>query len=406
MATEFRLPDVGEGIAEAIIVEWLIKEGDTVRADQIIVKVETDKSVAELPTPVSGKVLKVNFAKGDTVNVGAVLCVIGESGERIKTASTPQARKTESIKEEKIESTKSSKPEGKVLATPQVRRAAMENGIDLSTINGSGNEGQILMSDLNISSKEPKEEPKLEGGVSRVRKYDSFGYVERIPFKGIRKVIAQNMLKSLTQAAQVTTMADIDVTNLWAMRQREKEHFAMEGIKLTFLPFIIKGVVKALQKHPIVNSMLEGDEIVVKKYYNIGIAVQTDAGLMVPVLKIVEVKSIAEIAKEIEELANKAKNRTIDPMEMKGGTFTITNYGSVGGTYATPVINPPEAAILGLGKIYDRAVLDEKTNKLKNVKILPVSVTFDHQILDGAEATQFIESLREVLENPDETLLK
>jgi pyruvate dehydrogenase E2 component (dihydrolipoamide acetyltransferase) len=166
------------------------------------------------------------------------------------------------------------------------------------------------------------------------------------------------------------------------------------------MPFIIKAVVKALQKHHKVNSSLEEDNIVLKKYYNIGIAVQTDEGLMVPVLKIVERKNIAEIAKEIEGLASKCRDRTIDTMDLKGSTFTITNYGSVGGTYATPIINPGEAAILGTGRIFDRVIMDEK-GKVKNAKILPISLTFDHQILDGAEATEFIETLKGFLEEPD-----
>ena len=401
MAFEFRLPDIGEGIAEAEIVEWLVKEGDEVKADQVILKIETDKAVADIPIPVSGKILKLNYSKGDTVNVGAVLCVIGDSGEKIN-----QSKKVESkteLKQERVVERKEVAYEGKVIAAPAVRKAASDKGIDLSTVKGSGSQGQIIMSDLDRSGftevTKIVETPR-PAGITAVRKYDMFGYVERVPVKGIRKVIAQNMIKSLAQSAQVTAMEDIDVSKLWDLRQKEKEHFAIEGVKLTFMPFVIRAIVKALQKHSKVNSSLEGDNIVLKKYYNIGIAVQTDQGLMVPVLKIVERKNIAEIAKEIEALAERCRNRTIDTMDLKGSTFTITNYGSVGGTYATPIINPGEAAILGTGRIFDRAVLDEKTGKVKNVKILPISLTFDHQILDGAEASEFIETLKGYLEEP------
>lgn len=407
MATEFRLPDIGEGIAEAEIVEWLIKEGDIVKADQVIVKIETDKAVADIPSPVSGTVLKLNYSKGDTVNVGSVLCVIGESGEKA-------SYKSKIVKEEVVEKVervvekKEVNTFGKVLASPAVRKAASDKGIDLNKIKGSGIDGQIVMSDLDKSGftevTKIVEPPVASSGISKQRKYDMFGYVERVPVKGIRKVIAQNMIKSLAQSAQVTAMEDIDVSKLWDLRKKEKEHFAIEGVKLTFMPFIIKAVVKALQKHHKVNSSLEGDNIVLKKYYNIGIAVQTDEGLMVPVLKIAERKSIAEIAKEIESLADRCRLRTIDTMDLKGSTFTITNYGSVGGTYATPIINPGEAAILGLGRIFDRVTLDEKTGKVRNIKILPISLTFDHQILDGAEATLFIEELKGLLEEPDELL--
>ena len=171
------------------------------------------------------------------------------------------------------------------------------------------------------------------------------------------------------------------------------------------MPFVIKALIKALTKHPKLNSSLEGESIVMKKYYNIGVAVQTDAGLLVPVVKIAERKSISDIAKEIEQLAEKCRNRTIDIMDLKGSTFTVTNYGSIGGTYGTPIINPGESAILGLGRIFDRVVLDS-SGKVKNVKILPISLTFDHQIIDGAEAAEFIQTLKEYLESPEHLLEK
>lgn len=403
MATEFRLPDIGEGIAEAVIVEWLVSLGDIVKADQVILKIETDKAVADIPTPVSGTVLKLNYSKGDTVNVGAVLCVIGEAGEKASYKSKIVKEEIVEKKVTRVVDRKEANNFGRVLASPAVRHAASEKGIDLSTVKGSGADGQIIMSDLDRSGFTEVTkivETPVSSGINKQRKYDMFGYVERVPVKGIRKVIAQNMIRSLTQSAQVTAMEDINVDKLWELRQKEKEHFAIEGVKLTFMPFIIKAVVKALQKHHKVNSSLEGDNIVLKKYYNIGVAVQTDEGLIVPVLKIVERKNVSEIAKEIESLAEKCRSRTVDTMDLKGSTFTITNYGSVGGTYATPIINPGEAAILGTGRIFDRVIIDEK-GKVRNAKILPVSLTFDHQILDGAEATEFIETLKGFLENPE-----
>jgi len=405
MVFEFKLPDIGEGIAEAEIVEWLVNVGDIVKSDQIIVKIETDKAVADLPCPIAGTILRINFIKGDTVNVGAVLCVVGESGEKVKSNFVKEDVKKEVNKSDGI--IKPVKVEGRILATPAVRKAAAEKGIDLNNVKGSGAEGQIVMSDLDKSGFTEVTkivENSRPAGVVAQRKYDMFGYVERVSLKGVRKVIAQNMIKSLSQTAQVTAMEDIDVSKLWVIRQKEKEHFAIEGVRLTFMPFVIKALIKALQEHPKLNSSIEGEEIVVRKYYNIGVAVQTEAGLMVPVVKIAEKKSIAQIAKEIEDLAERARNRTIDSMELKGSTFTITNYGSVGGTYATPIINLGEAAILGMGRIFDRVVLDEKTGKVKNAKILPISLTFDHQILDGAEANQFIETLRRYLEEPEEFL--
>jgi len=304
MATEFRLPDIGEGIAEAEIVEWLVKVGDRVNADQSIVKVETDKAVADLPSPVAGTILKINYSKGEKVNVGAVLCVIGNSGEKVASSSV----KEKVVRSPVIEERRYSAPavSGKVIASPAVRKAAAEKGINLNSISGTGNDGQVTMSDLdNIGSfsnvTRIVESPRPSGIVAQ-KKYDQFGYVERIPFKGVRKVIAQNMMNSLRTTAQVTSMEDIDVTKLWDLRKREKEKLESKGIKLTFMPFVIKALVKSLQKHTKINSSLDGDNIVVKKYYNIGIAVQTDAGLLVPVVKIAERKSIVDIAKEIELL--------------------------------------------------------------------------------------------------------
>ncbi|MEK6847473.1 MAG: dihydrolipoamide acetyltransferase family protein [Nanoarchaeota archaeon] len=417
---EFKFPDVGEVLTECEIVKWLVKVGDIVKSDETIVQVETDKAVADLPVPVSGKILKINFRKGDIVKVGDVLCVVGGENEKIAKIENKKIINNGEINEIKSEKVINKTNEniinkesnwarqregvnnsGKILASPAARKMARERGVDLKSISGSGAEGVILPKDLDSERGEADEEmPAAVTSISVQKKYDQFGYIDRIPLKGVRKVIAQNMIKSLRETAPVTSMEDIDVTKLWALRQREKEHFEIKGIKVTFMPFIIKAVISALQKHPVLNSSLIGEEIIVKKYFNIGVAVQTEAGLMVPVVKIAEKKSIAEIAREIQELAEKARTRTIDIMDLRGGTFTITNYGSIGGTYGTPIINLGEAAILGLGRIFDRAVLDSN-GKLKNVKILPVSLTFDHQILDGAQAADFLKTLKELLEEPE-----
>lgn len=400
---EFILPDIGEGIVEATIIEWLVSEGDSVKSDQMIVKIETDKAVADLPSPFSGKILKINFKKGETVNVGEVLCVIGGENEKFLALKN---KKIEVISQKsEFEKKNISSNHEKVLASPAARKIARERGVDLTSVSGSGAEGVVLSKDFEDESKENVESAPAVSGINVQKKYDQFGYIDRIPLKGVRKVIAQNMMKSLRETAPVTSMDDIDVTKLWDLRQREKEHFEIEGIKLTFMPFVIKAVIIALQKHPVFNSSLVGEEIIVKKYYNIGVAVQTDAGLMVPVIKIAEKKSIAEIAREIVGLADNARARTIDVMDLKGGTFTITNYGSVGGNYGTPIINPGEAAILGLGKIFDRATLSS-SGKFRNAKILPVSLTFDHQILDGAQAAEFLKTLKELLGEPEKLLEK
>ncbi|MAF51381.1 MAG: branched-chain alpha-keto acid dehydrogenase subunit E2 [Nanoarchaeota archaeon] len=403
MPFEYKFPDVGEGIQEGEIVRWLVKEGDLVKEDQNIVQIETDKAVVDIPSPKTGKILKINFKEGDVIKVGEVLVVIGEEGEvSIKKTTKPKGKYTSSVvgqleeapEEQELQVPHSTSMQGskqKILASPAVRKLALENRIDLTKIKASGPNGQILKSDIENPS-EKQEVPQQK--ITVKRKYDEFGYIERIPLKGIRKTIATNMIKSQTEAAQVTAMEDINVSKLWKLRNKEKVRLAKE-VKLTFLPYIIKATISALKENPILNSSLENEEIIIKKYFNIGIAVETEVGLMVPVIKIAENKNIVRLAKEILNLSEKAKTRKIDIMDLKGSTFTITNYGSIGGTYATPIINPGEAAILGLGRIFDRVIVGG------TAKILPISLTFDHRILDGAQAARFIESLKSFLEDPE-----
>ncbi len=412
MPYEFKFPDVGEGIQEGEIVKWLVKEGDSVKEGQNIVQIETDKAVVDVPSSKSGKILKINFKDGETVKVGQTLVVIGVAGEKFveKKVKKVEKRKSVGVVGELEETEEEIKPHAavmkgvqataKVLASPAIRKKAAELGVDLVKIKGTGEGGRILSKD--ISGIVGKKEAIPQQKIVVKKKYDQYGYVERVPLKGIRKTIAENMTKSIA-APQVTAMEDIDVSKLWRIREKEKKIAEKKGIKLTFLPFIIKATVAALKENPMLNSSLEGDEIIIKKYFNIGIAIETDVGLMVPVIKIAENKSIVQLAKEIVSLAEKAKSRKIDISDLKGGTFTITNYGSIGGNYATPILNPGEASILGLGRIFDR-VLSEG-GKLKTAKVLPVSLTFDHRVLDGAQAARFLESMKRFLEDPNHLLL-
>lgn len=414
MVTEFKFPDVGEGIQEGEIVKWLVKEGDVVKADQNILQIETDKAVVDIPAPVSGKILKINYKEGETVEVGKVLVLIGNEGEKapVSGKSAPvKAKAKEKEPEENTEEKLHSQPmkgeshTDKIIAFPAVRKKAVELGIDLAKVTGTGAGGMITLKDItSVKNGETSVENVPQQKVVVKKKYDDFGYIERMPLKGIRKTIAQNMVRSISEAAHVTSMEDIDVTKLWDLRKREKAAMEKEGVKLTFLPFIIKAAIAALRENPSLNASLEDEEIIIKKYFNVGVAVETEVGLMVPVIKIAESKTIHQLAKEIDELADKARKRTIDVMDLKGSTFTITNYGSIGGTYGTPIINPGNSAILGLGRIFDRVI--PSGMRIKNVKILPVSLTFDHRILDGAQAARFLEKLKEYLEEPDHLLLE
>jgi pyruvate dehydrogenase E2 component (dihydrolipoamide acetyltransferase) len=258
----------------------------------------------------------------------------------------------------------------------------------------------------NTSDGQPKESvPKgigvVKEGLKQTKKFDFFGYIDRAPYDGVRKAVGEHMVKSMFTIPHVTHTDMADVTDLWALREKAKVKAEIEGIKLTFLPYFISAACAALKKHPYVNAELNEKErtIILKKYYNIGIAVDTEEGLMVPVIKGAEAKSINDIAKEIDELAQKARTRKINPMDMKGGTFTITNIGSAGGGwFATPVIHYPQAAVLATGMIMDMAV--PVNGKVEIRKMLPLSLAFDHRIFDGAEAARFVNALKDNLANP------
>jgi pyruvate dehydrogenase E2 component (dihydrolipoamide acetyltransferase) len=385
MAYEFQLPDLGEGLTEGEIVEWLVKEGDPIEENQVFVKVETDKAVLEIPSPRKGMVLQIGATAGDTVQVGQVILVIGEEGEKAKPMAKPEeVEKRPSVgvvgvleeapeeieeKEERAPAEAALPPPGKkveVLAMPAVRKLARELNVDLKTIQGDVQKA---------TEKKEEKPPEKAEAVKAARKYDMYGYVERVSLRGMRKTIARAMVKSKFTAPHVTTNDDADVTRLAALRQKEKEKAAQRGIHLTFLPFVIKAVVAGLEEHPYVNASLddETEEIILKKYFNIGVAVDTKDGLMVPVVKNAKEKSILQLAGELMELSEKARSRSIDLADLKGGTFTITNYGSVGGIYGSPIINYPEVAILGLGKLQEKPVVVE--GKIEVRKVLPLSLS-------------------------------
>lgn len=411
MAYQFKFPDVGEGITEGEIVKWRVKKGDKVKEDQVLVEVETDKAVVELPSPKTGTILELHAEEGKLVKVGDVIVTIGEEGEAI----APKPEEKPLIKpgmgggvvgflEEAEEVEKPAAPmraeveKPEVLATPKVRRIAKELGVDISQVKGTGPQGSITEEDVKKAAEaKPKEAPKARV----VRKYDLWGYVKRVPLKGIRRSTAKHMRESVDMAAHVTHMDEADVTHLWSIREKEKLVAEKKGIKLTLLPFVVKAAIAALKEQPYFNSSLDdvAQEIVLKQYYNIGIAVDIEnEGLMAPVIKGADQKSILDIAKEIQELSEKARQRKIDLADLQGGTFTITNIGSIGGTHATPIINYPDCAILGLGKMRDMPRVVE--GKVKVRKVLPLSLGFDHRIVDGAAAARFMNIVVKHLEDP------
>ncbi len=418
MAYEFKFPDIGEGLTEGEIVRWLVKEGEEIKEGQPLVEVETDKALAEIPSPKTGVILKILAKEQEVVKVGQVIVIFGEKGESLavptlRTKSVGVVGELEEAPEEapavvgaRVEAIRPALVSEHVLATPAVRALAKELGVDIDRVKGTGPEGRVLEKDIRQAA-EGKEKLVEEVKIpKKVKKYDMYGYIEHIPLRGVRRSIAKAMVKSKYTAPHVTTMDEADVTELWKIREKEKKVAEQKDIKLTILPFIIKAVIAGLIEHPYLNATLddENEEIILKKYYNVGFATDTPEGLMVPVVKNAKDKSILQLAQELTQLAEKARNRTVDLADLKGGTFTVTNYGALGGIYGTPIINHPEVAILGVGKIKDTPVV--RDGKIEVRKILYLALSFDHRVVDGGEAARFLNTVIARLEDPNLILLE
>ncbi len=384
MAYEFKLPDLGEGITEAEIRKRLVKEGDSVEEHQSVVEVETDKAVVEVPSPRKGHVSRILRGEGEIVKVGESLMSIADEEE-------VHEEQRESVSVVGVLPEAEEEYRETVLATPAVKALAREMGIRLEGIRGTGPRGSITREDI-LGARENVTEAAEAA--------DEFGPVERIPMRGVRRTIARNLLKAHQMSVCVTGMEEVDVTELWEMRKREDQEITSRGVHLTYFPFIVKAVQHALMEHPMLNASVDEEEesIILKKYYNIGFAVDTPDGLIVPVLRNVEKKSIIELATELQDMAERARQRTITLRELKGSTFTITNYGQFGGGFSTPIINYPEVAILGCGRIADRPWVVNGAIAVR--KILPLSLTFDHRVTDGGDATRFLSKTARYLEDP------
>lgn len=402
IANEFRFPDLGEGIHEGTIVKWHVHEGDEVKADQVLAEVETDKAVVEIPSPHSGTVLKINFQEGQIVKVGEVLVMIGTPGESAgaKPQGLAQAAPAASGGRQPLPPPARTVM-GHHLATPATRKLARELGVDIEKVQGTGPGGRVTDYDVNRAAlPKPSPQTTLAEHKPSLASAPEPGD-ERIPLTHMRKVIAERMVYSKTHIPHACGMDYVDVTRLSEIREKEKKSFAPRGVKLTYLPFIVKAVTIALREMPRFNAQFdeEAGELIIKKRHNIGIAVDTPEGLMVPVIKDVESKSIIEIAMEIERLAAGARDRKLRLDEIRGGTFTITNVGSVGGMYSTPIINPPEVAIMGVHRIKELPLVVE--GRVVSRLVMGISLCFDHRVSDGAEATQFMNVVMRHLEDPD-----
>lgn len=388
MPFTFVLPDLGEGITEGEVRKWLVKEGDAVEEHQNILEVETDKAIVEVPSPRRGRILSLSKREGEVAKVGEALVLIAGEGEE------PEKKPERPEREERPKSVSvvgvlpEAEPEREIRAAPAVRALAKELGVELEGVRGSGPDGSIKEADVRAAARRAK---KAE---------DLYGPSERVPLRGMRRTIAKNLVTSQRMTAFVTGMDEADITELWTLREREKRPLQKKGIHLTFMPFFIKAVQHALVEHPYLNASVdeEREEIVMKKYWNIAVAVDTPDGLMVPVIRNAEKKTILELAAEIQSLSSKARERKIALEEMKGSTFTITNYGHFGGTFATPIINYPDVAILGAGRISEKPWV--KDGQIVIRRILPLSLTFDHRVTDGVDAAQFLTTVIGYLEDP------
>ena len=500
---EFKLPDVGEGVAEGELVSWQVSPGDTVSEGDIVAEVETDKALVEVPSRYDGTVKELFAEEGEIVPVGDVIISfeVGEVDEGDEEAEAPDTEgepgeSTDEAKTDTEEAAAAETPEGRVFAPPAARRLARELGVDIADVEGSGPGGRISEQDVRASHESTEEHDetadetpvtpgeevetppgagasetvsasdspeamrettlatpatrnladelgvdldavpteKTRDGEAFVEEEDVRAFAEQkeaegaaeasagadagaasttaepereetVPYRGVRRTIGEQMATSKYTAPHVTHHDTAEIDQLVETREELKQTAEEKGTRLTYMAFVLKAVVAGLKEYPILNSELDEEEGVIrlKNYYNIGIAVATDAGLMVPVVKNVDEKGLLELADEVQELAAKARDRSISREEMQGGTFTITNFGAFGGEYATPIINYPETAILGLGAVEQRPVVEE--GEVVAAHTLPLSLAIDHRVIDGAEAAKFTNTVKEYLAEPTKLLL-
>lgn len=449
---EFKLPDLGEGIHEGEILKWYVSEGESIEEDAPLVEVETDKAAVTIPSPKGGTAWKLNGTVGDVVNVGQIIAVIGAAGE-VAAEAAPEAAPAAAAEAQPAPAEASAAPPvpapatppvaatapgaGPVPAAPATRRLARELGVDLPLVPATGPGGRVTPEDVQrfaagdaaavpASAADGDREAGAPTETLAEAKYaahaasaipfldleplpdfSQFGPVEIEPLRSIRRKVAHKMVTSMILVPHVAHMDDADVTSLEAFRQRERERReGQPGGKLTLLSFIVKAVTAGLKEARSFNASLDPfrEEVIYKKHYHIGIAVDTGRGLVVPVVRDTDRKSIMQIAADIEDLAARAREGKLSVDEMRGGTFTITNVGPLGGTALIPTINYPEVAILGMGRVQEKPVVREGEIVIR--KVLPLTLSFDHRIADGADAARFVTEMVRQLSDPNLLLLE
>jgi pyruvate dehydrogenase E2 component (dihydrolipoamide acetyltransferase) len=445
MATQnVKLPDIGEGVTEGELIKWLVKVGDTVKADQPVAEFMTDKATVEVPSPTAGTVKELKFKEGDVVPIETVIAVLdgdGAGAAKAAPAGATAAPKPAAPAAQQAAMQMKSAPAGatsapaprsapsnggggagmdvyppaansNVLATPATRRLARETGVDINALQGTGIAGRVTRDDVTkakgggggMGAPSGARAPMMD--IPRPAVISQPGSLEdRVPIRGIRKKIAENMQMAKHVIPHFTLMEEVRVDALVQVRAQAKEAAEKYGVKVTYLPFIMKAVIATCREFPMFNASMDdqAQEIVYKKYFNMGFAADTPNGLMVPVVKNADFKTILQISQEIQQLAGKARDGKLALEDMKGATMTITNIGSVGGVYATPIINHPEVAILGVYKIQDKPIWNGK--EFTRGQVMNFTITCDHRLIDGAVAANFMKSFAARIENPSQLML-
>jgi pyruvate dehydrogenase E2 component (dihydrolipoamide acetyltransferase) len=428
---DVKLPKLGEGADSGVVVGIFVKEGDTIAKDQAIMELENEKAVASIPSTAAGVVQKIHVKAGDRIAAGQKILTVADgagapaapapAAAAPKPAAKKPAPKAAPVAEEEADDEPIAESADEIVnenpaASPSIRRAAKDFGIDLRKIHGSESGGRIVAADVQayiqrlIRAASRPAKAAAEAAPAKPAPvsvdFSQWGPILKKPVTPLRKVIARRMSESWNTVARVTQFDDIDFTKLGELRKKFAADYEKKGVKLTLTPFVLKAVAATLKQHPIFNSSLDevASEIILKEYIHLGIAVDTDQGLMVPVIRDVDKKSLFDLAKELESLAAKARDRKISADEMKGGTFTISNQGAIGGGHFTPIINLPEVAILGLGRGAMKPVV--RDGKIEARLLTPIALSYDHRVIDGGSAARFTVDLLKAFENFDEAVVK
>lgn len=419
MSFQFKLPDIGEGIHEGEIVKWFVKPGEIVKEDDVLCEVQNDKAVVEIPSPVEGTILEILAGEGTVATVGQVLVTFEAPGyedlhfkgdeihEEPQQVSASQPKPAPAVAG--AAPLVKADPNRRIISMPSVRKYAREKGVDILLVAGTGTNGRVLKGDIDTflnGSKAPQGTEKAAETQQTAAIPPEETPETREKMSGIRQAIAKAMVNSKHTIPHVTLMDEVDVTKLVLHRKKFKEIAAEKGIKLTFLPYVVKALTSALREFPDLNTSFDetANEIIHKHFYHIGIAADTDKGLFVPVVKNADRKSVFAISNEINELANKAREGKLAPYEMKGASCTISNIGSAGGQWFTPVINYPEVAILGVGRITEKPIV--RDGEIVAAPVLALSLSFDHRMIDGATAQYALNHIKRLLHDPELLLME